>query len=264
MVALIRSPYFDPWTRRLFGEGELEGNLHPKLRVNPSPHIGGVAGGVIMSKLGNETAKYAWESSSLVALHLFSLKGSTRPCYMEATVSFILFKTLWWRDGVSKGLKGIPWLCDILRFVLHFRCETGLKPESKHPTADEREALNSYFHLSARLYPCGECASEFQALLQKFPPQVSCVSTLCDSISLIGRSTDLIQANRFTLVLVLIRSHFSFFWPQIIIGYAHCTMKSINDWRNQSLTVRTWVMNMTVVAGTVHRKQTQVIPTQWT
>ena len=100
MVALIRSPYFDPWTRRLFGEGELEGSLHPKLRVNPSTHIGGVAGGVIMSKLGNETAKYAWESSSLVALHLFSLKGSTRPCYMEAAVSFILST----RDGVSKGL----------------------------------------------------------------------------------------------------------------------------------------------------------------
>jgi FAD-linked sulfhydryl oxidase len=57
MVALIRSPYFDPWTRRLFGEGGLEGNLHPKL--DPPAHIGGVTGGVIMSKLGNATAKYA-------------------------------------------------------------------------------------------------------------------------------------------------------------------------------------------------------------
>ena len=54
MVALIRSPYFDPWTRPLFG---LEGNLHPKL--DRPAQIGGVAGGVIMSKLGNETAKYA-------------------------------------------------------------------------------------------------------------------------------------------------------------------------------------------------------------
>ena len=54
MVALIRSPYFDPWSRRLFGEGGLEGNLH-----DPPAQIGGVAGGVIMSKLGNETAKYA-------------------------------------------------------------------------------------------------------------------------------------------------------------------------------------------------------------
>ena len=57
MVALVRSPYFDPWTNQLFGEGGSEGNLHPKL--NPPAHMGGVAGGVIMSKLGNETAKYA-------------------------------------------------------------------------------------------------------------------------------------------------------------------------------------------------------------
>jgi hypothetical protein len=57
MVALIRSPYFDPWTRRLFGEGGLEDYLHSKL--DTPVQIGGVTGGVIMSKLGNETAKYA-------------------------------------------------------------------------------------------------------------------------------------------------------------------------------------------------------------
>jgi len=41
------------------------------------------------------------------------------------------------------------------------------------PTKDERWALASYFHLSARLYPCGECAAEFQGLLKKYPPQTS-------------------------------------------------------------------------------------------
>ncbi|THG95357.1 hypothetical protein EW026_g6282 [Hermanssonia centrifuga] len=41
------------------------------------------------------------------------------------------------------------------------------------PTQDERDALNSYFHLLSRLYPCGECAEEFQQLLKKFPPQTS-------------------------------------------------------------------------------------------
>ncbi|KAL0955711.1 hypothetical protein HGRIS_001931 [Hohenbuehelia grisea] len=41
------------------------------------------------------------------------------------------------------------------------------------PTQDERDALNSYFHLLSRLYPCGECAAEFQMLLKKFPPQTS-------------------------------------------------------------------------------------------
>ncbi|KAJ7935227.1 ERV/ALR sulfhydryl oxidase domain-containing protein [Mycena leptocephala] len=41
------------------------------------------------------------------------------------------------------------------------------------PTQDERDALSSYFHLLSRLYPCGECAAEFQMLLEKYPPQTS-------------------------------------------------------------------------------------------
>ncbi|CAD6569890.1 MAG: hypothetical protein TREMPRED_005498 [Tremellales sp. Tagirdzhanova-0007] len=40
------------------------------------------------------------------------------------------------------------------------------------PTSDDRTALRSYFYLFARLYPCGECAAEFQALLKEYPPQV--------------------------------------------------------------------------------------------
>ncbi|KAF8150448.1 ERV/ALR sulfhydryl oxidase domain-containing protein [Mycena galopus ATCC 62051] len=40
---------------------------------------------------------------------------------------------------------------------------------------DERDALSSYFHLLSRLYPCGECAAEFQMLLQKYPPQAMLV-----------------------------------------------------------------------------------------
>ncbi|RMZ80747.1 hypothetical protein DV738_g2621, partial [Chaetothyriales sp. CBS 135597] len=39
------------------------------------------------------------------------------------------------------------------------------------PTLDESEALKSYIYLFARLYPCGECAAHFQALLRKYPPQ---------------------------------------------------------------------------------------------
>nr|XP_031859017.1 uncharacterized protein CI109_005522 [Kwoniella shandongensis]KAA5526089.1 hypothetical protein CI109_005522 [Kwoniella shandongensis] len=41
------------------------------------------------------------------------------------------------------------------------------------PTEDDRQALKSYFHLFSRLYPCGECAAEFQKLLKEFPPQTS-------------------------------------------------------------------------------------------
>ncbi|KAG8930163.1 hypothetical protein FRC03_006469 [Tulasnella sp. 419] len=42
-----------------------------------------------------------------------------------------------------------------------------------NPTPDERQALSSYFYLFSRLYPCGECAKEFQMLLKENPPQTS-------------------------------------------------------------------------------------------
>ncbi|KAG9248421.1 ERV/ALR sulfhydryl oxidase domain-containing protein [Calycina marina] len=41
------------------------------------------------------------------------------------------------------------------------------------PTEEDSQALKSYLHLFARLYPCGECARHFQKLLAKFPPQVT-------------------------------------------------------------------------------------------
>ncbi|KAJ5166734.1 FAD-linked sulfhydryl oxidase ERV2 [Penicillium canariense] len=41
------------------------------------------------------------------------------------------------------------------------------------PTEDQQDALRSYIHLFARLYPCGECAEHFQKHLNKYPPQVS-------------------------------------------------------------------------------------------
>lgn len=41
------------------------------------------------------------------------------------------------------------------------------------PSVDESKALKDYIHLFARLYPCGECASHFQQILKKYPPQVS-------------------------------------------------------------------------------------------
>ncbi|EPS41726.1 hypothetical protein H072_4376 [Dactylellina haptotyla CBS 200.50] len=41
------------------------------------------------------------------------------------------------------------------------------------PSPDERDALKSYIYLFGRLYPCGECASHFRILLQRYPPQTS-------------------------------------------------------------------------------------------
>lgn len=45
------------------------------------------------------------------------------------------------------------------------------------PTEDESSALDQYIHLFARLYPCGECATHFQKILKKYPPQTSSRST---------------------------------------------------------------------------------------
>ncbi|KAF8622795.1 hypothetical protein AX15_006725 [Amanita polypyramis BW_CC] len=132
--------YIDPWTGQLFGEGGVEGLLRngtvqavygytsvPMFKHKPDDtgSMGmedleaSVHGSVIMSKLGNATAKAALGRATWKLLHTMTL-----------------------------------------RF-----------PE--HPTPDERIALSSYFHLLSRLYPCGECAAEFQALLKKYPPQTS-------------------------------------------------------------------------------------------
>ncbi len=45
------------------------------------------------------------------------------------------------------------------------------------PSQDESDALKSYIHLFARLYPCGECATHFQQIIKKYPPQTSSRST---------------------------------------------------------------------------------------
>ncbi|KAK2024570.1 Erv1/Alr family protein [Colletotrichum zoysiae] len=41
------------------------------------------------------------------------------------------------------------------------------------PSPDDSLALETYIHLFARLYPCGDCASHFRTLLKKYPPQTS-------------------------------------------------------------------------------------------
>lgn len=105
--------YFDPWTGDFFGEGGVEQHL----RVKPTSDV--VRGDVIMTKLGNETARAELGRATWKLLHTITLRY----------------------------------------------------PEK--PTQDQRDALNSYLHLSSRLYPCGECAAEFQKLLKKYPPQTS-------------------------------------------------------------------------------------------
>ena len=55
-IALIHPParnYIDPWSGQFFGEGGVEKTWHSEDKA----HHKGSKGGVIMSKLGNETAK---------------------------------------------------------------------------------------------------------------------------------------------------------------------------------------------------------------
>ncbi|KAI0428556.1 ERV/ALR sulfhydryl oxidase domain-containing protein [Xylaria sp. FL1042] len=40
------------------------------------------------------------------------------------------------------------------------------------PTEEDSLALKTYIQLFARLYPCGDCASHFQKLIKKYPPQI--------------------------------------------------------------------------------------------
>lgn len=39
------------------------------------------------------------------------------------------------------------------------------------PTKDERTTFETFIHLFARLYPCGDCAQHFRDILAKYPPQ---------------------------------------------------------------------------------------------
>ncbi|KAL6937924.1 hypothetical protein ACO0RG_004449 [Hanseniaspora osmophila] len=41
------------------------------------------------------------------------------------------------------------------------------------PSSDERQKLDTFLHLFAELYPCGECSYHFVELLKKYPPQTS-------------------------------------------------------------------------------------------
>jgi len=114
-------PHLNIHAGAFFGDSGA-GNEYHALPINVQgrplvmPHA---TGGVIMSKLGNETAKAALGRATWKLLHTMTLR------YPE------------------------------------------------HPTDDEREALRSYLYLTSRLYPCGECATEFQQLLELYPPQTS-------------------------------------------------------------------------------------------
>jgi len=40
------------------------------------------------------------------------------------------------------------------------------------PTAEQQDDLRDFVYLLSRLYPCGQCADEFQKILRDHPPEV--------------------------------------------------------------------------------------------
>lgn len=128
-------------------------------------------GHVIMPKLGNATAKYVMTSPTTLSV---ADQG------FRATLGRATWKLLYvgpresGRHALTSGrCPDTPLRLDTPRFCsMLWPRDLYLTPLLQTPTMDERDALNSYFHLLSRLYPCGECATEFQALLKRFPPQV--------------------------------------------------------------------------------------------
>ncbi|KAL4079203.1 ERV/ALR sulfhydryl oxidase domain-containing protein, partial [Scleroderma citrinum] len=139
--------YFDPWTDDLWREGSVEKDLHVSYPHGDSGTIGIVGGGVIMSKLGNETAKY------VLFVHL------TREYCSQNIVLY--------RAELGRATRKL-----LHTMTLRFP-EMSYLASFPTPNCHQREALSSYVYLTSRLYPCGECAAEFQELLKKFPPQTS-------------------------------------------------------------------------------------------
>jgi hypothetical protein len=85
-VAFLHPPsraYIDPWTGDFFGEGGVEQDLRLPLHDGVRPLL--AQGGVIMSKLGNETAK--WVMRGAVPLRLTRLlQGGARSRDVEVVV----------------------------------------------------------------------------------------------------------------------------------------------------------------------------------
>lgn len=150
MLTLFHPPsraYLDPITGTLFGEGGVEGELHD------NPDSGKTMG--------------RWE-------YLAQLTGPGKEATNPTTTNQALSPTV---EGVYGGvimqkLGNATAKAELGRATWKLLHTMTLRfPEE--PSEDERNALSSYFHLLSRLYPCGECAQEFQQLLVKFPPQTS-------------------------------------------------------------------------------------------
>jgi len=110
-------------------------------------------------------------------------------------------------------------------------------------------------YLTSRLYPCGECAAEFQELLKKFPPQVSTISypvviAQLLIMMLMKRDTDFGSA-RCQFMVRNPSTYLSNTQARFVCfsGCALYTMKSMHDLESQTLTVPSSTRHTIVDAG---------------
>ncbi|KAG6381984.1 ERV/ALR sulfhydryl oxidase domain-containing protein [Boletus reticuloceps] len=151
-IAFLHPPsrgYIDPWTGELFGEGGVEKDI--LLRPYPPAWADSSPG----SEEGARERPAATPASA-------SVHDSTSATGSEVVKGAVIMSKLA-NETAKAELGRATWK------LLHTM--TLRYPEK--PTQDEREALEAYMYLTSRLYPCGECATEFQALLKKFPPQTA-------------------------------------------------------------------------------------------
>ena len=92
----------------------------------------------------------------LIAAALFSLQQRT----YTANVATNLTKL---NDTAKAELGRHSW------YLFH----TILSRFPDEPNEDERQSLQDYIHLFAKLYPCQECGHHFMNLLELYPPQTS-------------------------------------------------------------------------------------------
>ncbi|OAQ98527.1 hypothetical protein LLEC1_04147 [Akanthomyces lecanii] len=73
-------------------------------------------------------------------------------------------------DSIAPKLENATLKAELGRATWRFLHTTAARLPDK-PTKDERAIFETFMHLFALLYPCGDCARHFREILAKYPPQ---------------------------------------------------------------------------------------------
>ncbi|KAF4123011.1 mitochondrial FAD-linked sulfhydryl oxidase [Geosmithia morbida] len=79
-------------------------------------------------------------------------------------------------DSIAPKLENATLKAELGRATWKFM-HTMMARFPEKPSDDDRRTLDTFIHLFGRLYPCGDCARHFRALLAEYPPQTSSRNT---------------------------------------------------------------------------------------